>query len=81
MKKTKLGSDLVVQRSRCHHFEVFFEIYKMRMVSWLQDSNKNQRNGNVKLKKLGSDLVVQRSRYHHFEVFFEIYKMSMVSGP
>ncbi len=31
--KKKLGSDLVVQRSRYHHFEVFFEIYKMGMVS------------------------------------------------
>ena len=31
----KLGLDLVVQRSRYHHFEVFFEIYKMGMVSWL----------------------------------------------
>ena len=32
--------------------------------------NKNQQNGNVKMKKLESDLVVQRSRYHNFEAFF-----------
>ena len=29
----KLGSDLVVQRSRHHHFEVVFENYKLGMVS------------------------------------------------
>ena len=29
----KLGSALVVQRSRYHHFEAFLEIYKIGMVS------------------------------------------------
>ena len=62
----KLGSDLVVQRSRYHHFEAFFEIYKMGMIS---EATKNE----LKVKKLGSDLVVQRSRYYHFGAFFKIY--------
>ena len=33
VKLKKLWADLVVQRSRYYHFEVFFEIYKMGMVS------------------------------------------------
>ena len=33
MKKKQLGSDLVVQRSRYHHSEAFFELYKMGIVS------------------------------------------------
>ena len=31
----KIWSDLVAQRSRYHHFEFVFEIYKMGMISWL----------------------------------------------
>ena len=70
----KLGSDLVVQRSRSYSFEAFFEIYKMGMIS--KANNLNRKNKN----KLGSDLVVQRSRYHYFEAVVEIYKMGIVSA-
>ena len=38
----KLGSGLVVQKSRHHHSEVFFEIYKMGMVSWIKTINKTE---------------------------------------
>ena len=66
-KNEKLGSDLVVQRSRYHNFEVFFRA--------LQDGHsfsgiwggtrggvKSDKIGKVFLQKLGSDLVVQGSR-------------------
>ena len=45
VKWKKLGSDLVVQRPRYHHFEAFFEIYKMGMVSEARKrKRKNEKN-------------------------------------
>ena len=69
IKMKNLGSVLVVQRSRYHHFEVFCEIYKMGMNSEVTNIlNRNNENKNT----LGSDVVEQRSRYHHVEVSREL---------
>ena len=65
VKLKKMGSDLVVQRSRYHHLEAFARDLQDGHVSSLWGSQTNQEDQNVRLKKLGSDLVVQRSRYHN----------------